>query len=83
MDTMARGDYDKQMLDDFAFAVVALRLRPDDYWAMSRGEYQACVTMWKRLKGINSEDTTEVDQTNLDNLSAIISARMGGSKESE
>ena len=82
MKTTTQGDYDKQMLDDFAFAVVALRLRPDDYWAMSRGEYQACVTMWKRLKGV-AEETTEVDQINLDNLSAIISAKMGGTKESE
>lgn len=80
---MAQGNHDKQMLDDFAFAVVALRLRPDDYWAMSRAEYHACVLMWKRVNGLIEPDKDEDTQNNLDNISAIISSRMGGSKETK
>ena len=83
MKTMTRGNHDKQMLDDFAFAVVALRLSPDDYWAMSRAEYQACVEMWRRVNGVDTAAAGEVTQEKMDNLSAIISAKMGGNKESK
>jgi len=77
---MTQGDYDQVMLDDFAFAVVALRLRPDDYWAMSRAEYMACVKMWKRLNGV--KDESGKTQESVDSFSKYISATFGGQTES-
>lgn len=76
---MTRGDHDKLLLDDFAFAVVALRLRPDDFWSMSRGEYLACVNMWKRLNGHDVEETKT--QESVDSFSKWIGANLGGDKK--
>jgi len=65
------------LLDDFAFAVVALRLRPDDFWSMSRGEYLACVNMWRRLNG--QEVTEDVKtQESVDSFSKWIEGNFGG-----
>lgn len=69
------SDHDKAMLEDFAFAVVALRLRPDDFWNMSRGEFIACVKMWRRINGHSSE---EKSQEQVDSLSKFISGTFGG-----
>ena len=73
---MTQGDYDKALLDDFAFAVVALRLRPDDFWAMSRGEYLACVKMWRRLNGQEVENTN--NQERVDSFSKYLQGTFGG-----
>ena len=73
---MTQGDYDKALLDDFAFAVVALRLRPDDFWSMSRGEYLACVNMWRRLNGQEVEKTN--DQERVDSFSKYLQGTFGG-----
>jgi len=73
---MTQGDYDKALLDDFAFAVVALRLRPDDFWSMSRGEYLACVNMWRRLNGQEVEKTN--NQERVDSFSKYLQGTFGG-----
>jgi hypothetical protein len=73
---MTQGDYDKALLDDFAFAVVALRLRPDDFWSMSRGEYLACVNMWRRLNGQEVENTN--NQERVDSFSKYLQGTFGG-----
>ena len=73
---MTQGDYDKALVDDFAFAVVALRLRPDDFWSMSRGEYLACVNMWRRLNGQEVEKTN--DQERVDSFSKYLQGTFGG-----
>lgn len=73
---MTQGDYDKALLDDFAFAVVALRLRPDDFWSMSRGEYLACVKMWRRLNGQEVENTN--NQERVDSFSKYLQGTFGG-----
>ncbi len=73
---MTQGDYDKALLDDFAFAVVALRLRPDDFWSMSRGEYLACVKMWRRLNGQEVEKTNS--QERVDSFSKYLKGTFGG-----
>lgn len=73
---MTQGDYDKALLDDFAFAVVALRLRPDDFWSMSRGEYLACVNMWRRLNGQEVEKTNS--QERVDSFSKYLKGTFGG-----
>ncbi len=73
---MTQGDYDKALLDDFAFAVVALRLRPDDFWAMSRGEYIACVNMWRRLNG--QEVAEGNTQQRVDSFSKYLEGTFGG-----
>ena len=73
---MTQGDYDKALLDDFAFAVVALRLRPDDFWSMSRGEYLACVNMWRRLNGQEVEKTN--NQERIDSFSKYLQGTFGG-----
>ncbi len=67
-----RDEWDRTLLDEFAFAVVALRLRPSDYWAMSRGEYLACVQMWKKINGIESNEDKEIDQERVDSFSSYI-----------
>jgi hypothetical protein len=74
---MPQGDYDKLLLDDFAFAVVALRLRPDDFWSMSRGEYLACVNMWRRLNGQEVVEESKT-QESVDSFSKWLSASFGG-----
>ncbi len=76
---MARSGYDKALLDDFAFAIVALRLRPDDFWAMSRGEFLACVKMWRRINGQEVEE--EITQQSVDNFSKYLSSTFGGKTE--
>lgn len=73
---MTQGDYDKALLDDFAFAVVALRLRPDDFWSMSRGEYLACVNMWRRLNGQEVEKNNS--QERVDSFSKYLKGTFGG-----
>ena len=73
---MTQGDHDKLLLDDFAFAVVALRLRPDDFWSMSRGEYLACVNMWRRLNGHNVEEPKT--QESVDSFSKWLGSTFGG-----
>jgi hypothetical protein len=78
---MTQGDYDKVMLEDFAFAVVALRLRPEDYWSMSRAEYMACVKMWKRLNGV--DDPAGKTQESVDSFSKYISGTFGGQTETK
>jgi hypothetical protein len=78
---MVRGDHDKALLEDFAFAVVALHLCPDDFWSMSRGEYLACVNMWRRLNGHpSSEDRS---QEAVDSFSGFLKGAFGGDKRTE
>lgn len=67
-----RDEWDQALLNEFAFAVVALRLRPSDYWAMSRGEYLACVKMWKRINGVESSDDKKTTQDRVDSFSSYI-----------
>ena len=76
-----RGDHDKALLDDFAFAVVALRLRPDDFWNMSRGEYLACVNMWRKLNGQSQGE--EQSQESVDSFSKYLKGTFGGRKQTE
>ena len=78
---MVRGDHDKALLDDFAFAVVALRLRPDDFWTMSRGEYLACVNMWRKLNG--QAQGEEKSQESVDSFSKYLKGTFGGNKQTE
>lgn len=78
---MVRGDHDKALLDDFAFAVVALRLRPDDFWTMSRGEYLACVNMWRRLNGQSQGE--DQSQESVDSFSKYLKGTFGGNKQTE
>lgn len=75
------SDHDKALLEDFAFAVVALRLRPDDFWNMSRGEFIACVKMWRRINGQSNEE--DQSQERVDSLSKFISGTFGGESETE
>lgn len=39
---------------------------------MSRGEYIACVQMWKKINGIESNDDKEIDQERVDSFSSYI-----------
>ena len=76
-----RGDHDKALLDDFAFAVVALRLCPDDFWSMSRGEYLACVSMWRRLNGQSQDEDQSQEAVN--SFSKYLEGTFGGKKQTE